>query len=276
MTEEANRPPTIFEADTAASASEPSGQSAEGVEFDVGTDVWVPTRYLDGEQPFAVTCRKITQVGEDTVDVAGGTSPIKKARVRKVFRIVVLTCGDFASEFGTLDPLSKSVVQFLRLMVPDEALTSYKIRSASELDPLWKREREAATILVLAGHASADGMVLGGQPNALSADAIVTSLELNSHALPRRTIVCLACQTGTAPFARTISAASAVDHVIAPFKPVHAVVGSLFAQTFFACHLLQGLTVPVAFNRALSDRNVADARYRLWTRGELAKGATGG
>ncbi|PND54337.1 hypothetical protein CRM90_28405 [Mycobacterium sp. ENV421] len=50
---------------------------------------------------------------------------------------VLVRIGDFLTEATLLDPLAKSVLQYLRLMLPDDLITFLKVRTLNELQEWW-------------------------------------------------------------------------------------------------------------------------------------------
>ncbi len=275
---------SIFEFDESALAGEePEEQDLPGIvpipaiPYVVGETVWVPARFTgDPATLYPWVERKISAVDGSKVFVEGGDPrKISHKRIRRSLRVVLIAFGDFVSEAPTIDPLNKSLIQYLTLLLPPQAVVLYKVRTRAEVRKLWETESGPASMVVLSGHASETGFVLGAEDLELGADSLIEDLGLGSATQSKLTIVCLACRTGTAEFAKQLSKARAVDHVLAPFSAVHAGVASLFAQALFACHFLQGLTIPVAFNQVLAYSDIARARFRLWTRGSLVGSATG-
>ena len=161
--------------------------------------------------------------------------------------ILICTIGDLETEHTLLDPLTKSVLQFCRLLVDDDSVRHYKVRSLAELRYVWHREQAVYSHVILIGHGAADGIIfhIDGKVSAEALDAATTV-----RAAPRKTFISLCCKTGFKAFGGTYSEVTICEHFIAPFHSVHGVVASQFCQSFLAYHLLDGETVGVAFRHA--------------------------
>ncbi len=75
--------------------------------------------------------------------------------------LMIVSIGDFETETALLDPLSKSVLQYARLLMSDDALLNIKLRFLSELKTYWQRDQAAYTHVVLIGHGSISGIKFG-------------------------------------------------------------------------------------------------------------------
>lgn len=68
-----------------------------------------------------------------------------------------MTLGDLSTEETLLDPLAKSVLQYCRLLVPDDQVKAYKIRSLKELTSIWGKEHALYSHVIFVGHGSCKG-----------------------------------------------------------------------------------------------------------------------
>lgn len=202
-----------------------------------------------------------------TVKLPDGAASAKigVGRVHRDVGILVIEIGDFESEAATLDPLAKSVLQFCRLLVPDDQLRKITVRSQSELKAYWSLNAGAYTHVVLIGHGDTDilAFAVDGDVNA----AALGTLFSVSSARPK-TFISLACKTGYKSLGGEFSKLTICKDFIAPFHSVHGAVASQFCQTFLTLHLLDGRTTKVAFNKARTSVP-AGVSFRLWHNGEL-------
>ncbi|MBN1459935.1 MAG: hypothetical protein JXA57_10375 [Armatimonadetes bacterium] len=180
--------------------------------------------------------------------------------------VLLIRIGDFRTEFFTLDPLAKSLLQYFRLLLPEEAVRMCEIRSLAELRYLWQQEHRVRQHIVLVGHGRQQGDLLFGADGWTHVSAIGGVLD--SHGVSGKNVVCLCCEAGYAAFGKTLSQMSFCGSVIAPLRGLHSAIGSQFCQSLFAYHLLEGESVRVAFKHAR--RAVPGSTlFRLWQSGSL-------
>ncbi len=188
---------------------------------------------------------------------------IGTSRVHKDVGILVIEVGDFATEAALLDPLAKSVLQFIRLLVPDDQVRAIKVRSRDELQKFWLTNQAAFSHVVLIGHGGTDALGFAVDGDVAAADVINTFAVVGA---PSKTFISLACKTGYATFGGKFSRSQICKEFIAPFHSVHGAIASQFCQTFFTSHFLEGRSAKVAFNHART--NVpGGVSFRLWTKG---------
>jgi hypothetical protein len=193
------------------------------------------------------------------------STPIGVGRVHRDVGILIIEIGDFISEAATLDPLAKSVLQFCRLLVPDDHLRLLKVRSIFELEMFWKINHAAYSHVILIGHGDKDVI-----PFALEGDAEVLDWEstLGSAKTLPKVFVSLACKTGFKSFGGEFSKLKFCKDFMGPFQSVHSAVASQFCQSFLTFHFLDGKTTKIAFN--LASKNVPNGvSFRLWHNGKL-------
>jgi hypothetical protein len=76
-------------------------------------------------------------------------------------RIPSLTPSHFLTEAATLDPLAKSVTQFLRLLLEESAVRLCEVRSREELAVWWASNGPAYTHVIFVGHGASNGVQFG-------------------------------------------------------------------------------------------------------------------
>src|SRR5690242_8993954 len=111
----------------------------------VGDTVFVPTTLLAGigDQASAFYKTNVHQIQGRSVRVGVGANFqwVASSKCQRNIGLLIFNFGDFDSEMTLLDPLSKSVVQFCRLLATDEYVRFLKIRSLRELELAWQREQ---------------------------------------------------------------------------------------------------------------------------------------
>jgi hypothetical protein len=240
--------------------------------FQIGDKVLVPAARLSGPeaQPFALMERKVLGQTDRSVrvdDRDGKTVEIASRLVHKSLGILVLRVGDLATERTLLEPLTKSVLQFLRLLVPDHDLRVMELRTLAELDADWAEYHDATSHVVLIGHGSETSVSFVGD-GPVTGDALGQRLSMTSPGSDPKTFISLACLTGRAGFAKAFSLTPICKDLIAPFQSVHGAVASQFCQSLLAEHLLDGVEMPYAHARA-AEAVVGGHSFRRWRNGKL-------
>ncbi|HLC42690.1 MAG TPA: hypothetical protein VJO34_13840 [Methylomirabilota bacterium] len=239
----------------------------------VGQAVYVPWSRLGLDQAGASALTEATVaevVGRQVVlNLPGGaqSKTIGSSLVHeKDAAVLVVRIGDFATEPTLLDPLAKSLLQYLRLLLPDDAVRILEIRSLAELDQAWPINAPAFTNVVLVGHGSTTGVTFGVD-GSVTADTLAPHLTVD----PARkwSFLSLCCQTGYAGFSKALSRTAVCREIIAPFHSVHGAIASQFAQSYFGYHFVQGETPSVAFRHARKATPGA-VSFRLWRNGTLS------
>jgi hypothetical protein len=192
------------------------------------------------------------------------TATIANSALVRNVGIMILRIGDFDTEYTLLDPLAKSLLQYFRLLVPDDMVILKELRTLDELCTILAKDHAAYSHLILIGHGSASSLRFGR--NEVDASAFGDALE--SSGCKDKVLVSLACLTGVASFAKCLSESPACEAVIAPFHSVQGAVASQFCQTLFARNLLEGRSTKVAFRNART-AVPGTASFRLWVKGEM-------
>jgi hypothetical protein len=180
--------------------------------------------------------------------------------------ILIIQIGDFHSETTLLNPLSKNLLQFCRLLLGDDDHVHFdKCRTITEFRYIIQNNINSYKYVVLIGHGSNNCLIFG------SADRInahIVKQIFTTASQSPKSLISLCCQTGHRDFAKIVSASEMIESFIAPFHNVHGVIASHFMQTYFANHLLKGMIDKTAFNRsvkALATRTI----FRFWEKGKL-------
>jgi hypothetical protein len=241
--------------------------------FAVGDKVFVPSSRIGiDDLPSVFWETTVAGVANKRIKVnlrGGATSEwIGTSLCHKNIGILILTIGDLETEATLLDPLAKSVLQYCRLLVPDDYVRAYKIRSLKELKTIWQAEQRNYSHVILIGHGSQQGIKFANDGWA-APEAIEETLKVRGA--PRKIFISLCCQTGYQVIGGALSEMAISSHFIGPFHSVHGAVASQFAQTFLAYHLLEGETTNVAFRHA-RESTPGSTSFRLWKNGVLTAG----
>jgi hypothetical protein len=241
--------------------------------FTVGESVLVPAAHLPSPdaQPFALMPRTVLAQNQRSIRVDDGTGGTVEVASRLVHAarlgFLVLRIGDLSTETTLLDPLSRSVLQFLRLLVPDQDVRSVSLRTLPELDAHWTSYHAATSHVILVGHGSETSIAFV-DAGPVTGETLATRLEQIAPGALAKTFVSLACLTGRAGFAKPFSENSICRDFIGPFQSVHGAAASQFCQRLFAEHLLEGVEIPFAHARAAKGLK-GGRRFRRWRDGEL-------
>jgi hypothetical protein len=232
--------------------------------------VFVPTSVLtkDVQSPSAFYKTKVLDIENRSVrvDVGGGESElVATSKCQRNIGIGIFAVGDLQSEPTLIDPLSKSVLQFSRLLSSDDYVSFHKLRSIGEFSEIWKLYHTNYSHVVIIGHGSGAAMKFAvdgwAEPSALI-DAI------GIQGVEGKTVVNLSCELGKAAYGKPFSKMAVCNEFIAPFHSVHGAIASHFVQSFLIYNLLHGETSKVAFRHARE--GVAGATsFRMWRKGEM-------
>jgi len=180
--------------------------------------------------------------------------------------IYVVQIGDYETEISLLEPLTKSILHFFRVMFDDDAVRVARVRSRAELSRLWNQDHGAYSHVILIGHGRGDAVQFGVDGWVAAGDI---ANDFSPSGLSPKVFISLCCQTGRAAFGRPFSMNDACSALIAPFQSVHGAVASLFTQSYFGYHFLEGLGDKSAFNRVRSGLP-GGASFKYWERGNAS------
>ncbi len=240
----------------------------------VGETVYVPRARLglDANSPNAFHRTTVREVVNRSVrvDMPDGnwSDAVASSVVHRNVGLLICRIGDFQTELALLDPLAKSLLQYFRLLVPDDMVQLCEVRALQEMSQYWGQVHAAYSHVILIGHGRADG-VLFGVGGWADAEKLVALLS-EPNPTPK-TIVSLCCQTGYADFSKSFSEADVCHALVSPFHSVHGAIASQFCQSFFAHHLLVGETPRIAFRHA-REATPGSTRFRIWENGRVTGG----
>lgn len=196
------------------------------------------------------------------------SEPIGVSLLHHNIGILVLRIGDLETEKVLLDPLTKSLLQFCRLLLTDGMVKRQQLRSPHELETYWKSNHGSFSHVVFVCHGGKDGVKFATE-GWLGVDDLAPILDLDTAR--RKVFLSLGCNTGYKRFAGKFSKLHVCNAILAPFHDVHGAIGSQFCQTFLSHNLLRGRTTKVAFKKARL-AVPGSTSFRLWRSGRLTAG----
>jgi hypothetical protein len=237
----------------------------------VGETVLVPVSRINEayEAPHSLVKAKVLEVKDRTVELelhyGLGVHSIGTSAVHRAIGVCVIRIGDFLNETSHLDPLAKSLLQYLRLLLPDDQVKLYEVRTRAELRHLFSISHIAYTHYVLIGHASTNGELIFPLDGNIPSGDIAADLAASNPS--PKTFITLCCHAGEPAFAGAFSQSPCCHALIAPDGALHGAAASLFAQSYFAFHFLEGKTTLPAFKHA-KDHQAGKSGLTLWKNGQ--------
>ena len=237
----------------------------------VGEEVYVPCSLFEQTSCSSALYKTNVLTVNDrsvTVRLPGGhpSDPVASSKVQRSCAIWIITIGDLETEYTLLSPLSKSVLQFCRLLHSDDDLVLHtRIGSIGELSKIWARRNNAFEFIIMIGHGSNTGFFFAND-EWVDSTRLLNILDVDG-AHPK-TFLSLCCETGKCPFAKTLSLSRICKTYIAPFHSIHGAIASQFVQTFLSQLLLEGRTKKTAFNYARKSVP-GSSKFRYWENGNL-------
>jgi hypothetical protein len=231
--------------------------------FSPGEMAWVPSTRLSGTQPFALMQRKVLAVEKRSIvvdDGPGGTVTVStRIAHSRSLGFLVLRVGDLSTETSLLDPLAKSVLQYLRLLISDAEVRMLHVRTANEVRAFMAADGTMFSHVILIGHGTPACLLALGTE--LSGAEVGSMLAAGDP----KVVISLACSTGQTAFARDLSKSESVREFVAPFSEAHGAAASLFLQTLLHKHLLMGHEFSTAFR--LANGGLEGTHFRHWRDG---------
>ena len=239
-----------------------------------GERIFVPVEKLQAklQSPSSFVEREVLDVVKRSVRVdvgSGNTELIASSLCHRNIGILLIVIGDLETENILLDPLGKSILQFCRLLVSDEFIHMFKVRSLNEILQFWRTSHDVYShiILVCHGNKATIKFANGGLVNVNEFMDVFNLPDATS-----KSFISLCCETGYKSFGGIASEVAVCERFIAPFQNLHGAIASQFVQTYLTYHLLEGITSKVAFKRA-REGVPSSTSFRLWKGGQFIAGA---
>lgn len=238
----------------------------------IGQFVWVPARRIgvEHETVSALVQKQVVNRAARTVTIQATPARQEQIATKLVHPsvgVAIFRIGDMtSSEQILLDPLARSVLQYSRLLLTDDLVRLFEVRSLKELSHFWHQHHGEFRHIILVGHGDNNSILFGREKvssSQLSETIFLTATEM-------KVVVSLCCNTGRASFAKQFSNRQRAEAFIAPLNSVHGADASTFIQLFLCQSLLDGATTATAFKRA--ERGIGVERnFKMWKHGEMTK-----
>ena len=122
-----------------AEFSEPSG-TVENPKFEVGDSALVPAKLIGLSDGPALLARKVEGLKDRSILVSharGETVTISSKLAHKNVSLCLIRIGDVSTERSALDPVIRGLKYHLRLILSEEMIRVWYVRTAAELRHLW-------------------------------------------------------------------------------------------------------------------------------------------
>ncbi|MEV0436587.1 hypothetical protein [Nocardia sp. NPDC050413] len=237
-----------------------------------GETVFVPAARLGdaGRAPYALVPRKILGFEDRSAIVNDLDNEPTKVAVRHLhpgsLGFMLLRIGDLRTEQTLLDPLAKSMLHFLRLLLPDNDVHTLSVRTLPELVQWWSVNASAISHVILIGHGTPDSIQFVEPRASVTGRQLGISLGNAKPGCSPKVFISLSCHTGKTAFAREFSRTRVCRELVAPLRSVHGAGASQYAQTLLTHHLLEAVGFAAAHRRAVA-ASVNGSRFRRWRDG---------
>lgn len=245
----------------------------------IGESVHVPASKLgtgDG-YPFSMASTKVREITDQSVkvDLRDGnlSDDIPLSVVRKKLGILIIEIGDYKTEETLLTPLKKSILQFTRLLLSDDYIKNYTIRTPEEFKHIWTAQHAVTSHLILVGHGDAQSLLFG-ENTTVKADELIQLLSTEQHVGEAKQIISLCCRTGSKTFGGTVSGNPNIEAFIGPVGSVHGATASQFCQSYLTYLFLQGYRSSTAYEYAKA-ANPGTSDFVFWRKTQLFASKSG-
>jgi hypothetical protein len=234
----------------------------------VGERVHVPSTKLGSadEYPFSMVSTTIREITDRSVKVELRDGEISQAIplsvVRKKLGILILEIGDYKTEETLLTPLKKSILQFTRLLLSDDYIRHYTIRTPGEFSYIWSEQHAVTSHLIMIGHGDASSLLFG-ENTAVNAAQLIQLLHTPQGIGEAKQVISLCCKTGSKTFGGAVSGNPNVESFIGPVSSVHGASASQFCQSYLTYLFLQGYRSSTAYEYAKA-ANPGTSDFVLW------------
>lgn len=239
----------------------------------IGESVHVPASKLgaSNEYPFSMALTTVREITEKfvKVDLRGGSlsNDIPLSVVRKKLGILIIEIGDYNTETTLLEPLKKSILQFTRLLLSDDYIQNYTIRTPGELKHIWTTQHAVTSHVILIGHGDAHSLLFGEDIKVEARD-LIQLLSTEQDVGEAKQIISLCCKTGSKTFGGTVSGNPNIESFIGPVSSVHGATASQFYQSYLTYLFLQGYKSSTAYEYA-KVANPGTSDFAFWRKTQL-------
>ena len=236
--------------------------------FVIGERVHVPSLKagLTVDYPFSMASVTVCEVADRHVKVnlpnGNISEEIPLSLVRKKLGLLIVQIGDFDSEATLLEPLKKSILQFARLLLSDDYIRSYSVRSADEFRYVWGKEHPVTSHIILVGHGDATSIKFG-PAGLVNAQEFIDLLSTDGGVVEAKQIISLCCKTGSKSFGGNVSGTPNVEAFLGPTTALHGANASQFCQSYLTYLFLHGYTSSTAYEYARAT-NPGASDFKFW------------
>lgn len=234
----------------------------------LGQSVHIPSSKLglSDDYPFSMVSTTVREVSGRSVkvDLRDGnlSEDIPLSLVRKKLGLLILEIGDYKTEETLLTPLKKSILQFTRLLLSDDYIKNYTIRTTEEFKHIWGTVHSVTSHLILVGHGDANS-ILFGEKTAVRASEFIDLLKTEQNVGEAKQVISLCCKTGSKTFGGAVSGDPNVESFIGPTSSVHGANASQFCQSYLAYLFLLGYKSSTAYEYAKAS-NPGASDFSFW------------
>ena len=223
--------------------------------FDLNEKIHVPSLKagLTFDYPYSMTSGEICDLTDKYIKINLPNGEISEeipiSLARKKLGILIIQIGDFESELTLLEPLKKTIIQFTRLLLNDEYIHSYSVRSPDELRYIWEKEHLITSHIILIGHGDALSIKFGSK-HKVNASDFIKLLSTDGGVGEAKQVISLCCKTGSKSFGGTVSGTPNIEAFIGPSSVLHGANASQFLQSYLTYHFLYGYKSSTAYEYA--------------------------
>lgn len=236
--------------------------------FAINDRVHVPSLKagLTADYPYSMASVTVCEVTDRHVRVKlpnGNISEaISQSLLRKRLGLLIIQIGDFESEATLLAPLRKSILQFARLLLNDDYIRTYSVRSAQEFRYVWEKEHPVTSHIILVGHGDATSIKFGPTAQVNAAD-FIGLLSTDGGVVEAKQIISLCCKTGSKSFGGNVSGTPNIEAFIGPSSALHGANASQFCQSYLTYLFLHGYKSSTAYEYARAT-NPGASDFTFW------------
>lgn len=221
---------------------------------------------LTVDYPYSMASVTVCEVTDRHVKVKLPNGEISEdiplSLVRKRLGLLIVQIGDFKSEATLLEPLKKSILQFARLLLNDDYIRSYSVRSAGEFRYIWEKEHPVTSHIILVGHGDATSIKFGPTVQ-IDAAGFIDLLSTDGGVIEAKQIISLCCKTGSKSFGGKVSGTPNVEAFIGPTTALHGANASQFCQSYLTYLFLHGYISSTAYEYARAT-NPGASDFTFW------------
>jgi len=227
----------------------------DSADFNCGDQVCVPCNAVEYQEecPEGILHGEIVDIQGDSFSMSCGGKTIDNipiTNIRNDSTILIITLGDFKSEFSMLDPIAKSILHFGKLLHRDDCIRYFKIRSIVALKDIFKQHIKTHDIIVFNGHGTEEAIEYGLDASQVLNAAKVIELIPEDYG-KKKIIVSLSCKTGSTAFGKAISESDFCKGFVGPSENLQGAIAAQYCQTFLFNYLFSANEIDKSHDLAI-------------------------